>query len=98
MRVQLNRVRMSLQHCFDIAYRYAKPSPVCGARKMFALTASVRTPHLLHVFRCHAKKHRATTAIDSAVKPALLYFSHVKKNISEAMKSITYNIRPWACC
>jgi hypothetical protein len=98
MHVHLNEVCMSLQHCSDIAYRYAKPSTVCGARKMFALTAELRRPHLLRVFRGRGGKHDETTVNGSAVKPDLLYFSYVKKNIYQAMKSITYNIRPWAYC
>jgi hypothetical protein len=89
---------MSLHHCSDIAYRYAKPSAVCGARKMFALTAFFYPSRLLRVFRGHAVQHDETKPNGSAVKPDLLYFSYVKKNIYQAMKSITYNIRPWACC
>jgi hypothetical protein len=98
MRVHLNQVRMSLHHCSDIAYRYAKPSAVCGARKMFALTALSRPPRVLRVFRGRAVQQDETRPDGSAVKSSLLYFSYVKKNIYQAMKSITYNIRPWACC
>jgi hypothetical protein len=98
MRVHLNQVRMSLQHCCDIAYRYAKPSAVCGARKMFALTAIFRPRRVLRVFRGSSAQHDETKPYDSAVKPDLLYFSYVKKNIYQDMKSIAYNIRPWACC
>lgn len=98
MRVHLIRVRMSLHHCFGIAYRYAKPSAVRGARKMFALTGSYHPPRVLRVFRGPAAKHRETRPNGSAVKPDLLYFSYVKKNIYQAMKSITYNIRRWAYC
>ncbi|MCS0580012.1 hypothetical protein NX784_00250 [Massilia pinisoli] len=98
MRVHLNRVRMSLQHCFDIAYRYAKPSAVYGARKMFALTANYRPARVLRLFRGIAAKHHETGPDGSAVNPELLFFSYVKKNIYQAMKSITYNIRRWACC
>jgi hypothetical protein len=98
MRLHPNGVRMSLHHCSDIAYRYAKPSAVYGARKMFALTTERGPRPLLRVFRGSASKHDETNANGSAVKSRLLYFSYVKKNIYQAMKSITYNIRPWACC
>jgi hypothetical protein len=98
MRLHPNGVRMSLHHCSDIAYRYAKPSAVYGARKMFALTTNGRAEALLRVFRCDAGKHNETNANGSAVKYDLLYFSYVKKNIYQDMKSISYNIRPWACC
>ena len=94
MRVHLHEVRMSLHHCFEIAYRYAKPSAVRGARKMFALTNNPDLRRLLRVFRDWAGKHNETTANGSAVKPDLLYFSHVNQNIYQVMKSITYNIRP----
>ncbi|NIA54417.1 hypothetical protein HAV22_12315 [Massilia sp. TW-1] len=89
---------MSLHHCSDIAYRYAKPSAVCGARKMFALTEFSRALQVLRVFRRHPAQHDETRPYGSAVKPDLLYFPYVKKNIYQVMKSITYNIRPWACC
>jgi hypothetical protein len=65
---------------------------------MFALTEHSGPARVLRVFRGRAAKHDETRPNGSAVKPDLLYFSHVKKNISQAMKSITYNIRPWACC
>jgi len=65
---------------------------------MFALTANSGLPRVLRVFRGRAAKHCATRLNGSAVKTDLLYFSYVKKNIYQAMKSITYNIRPWACC
>lgn len=65
---------------------------------MFALTGGYHPPRVLRVLRGPAAKHHETGPNGSAVKAGLLYFSHVKKNIYQDMKSISYNIRRWAYC